>query len=271
MDESHSSVLLPRKNKKDRFFYFSCLLLTFFLLLQNAGCKPEWNVLSSKERQVLGRIQNHSEIWIPEKKKDGTAPLIHFEDLYRGLGPEESRFLDRVRALRPKDRIYVGEADTKILFKRIENQWIEKKGVRSPVDPQYLPQPVFEACEKMMMAMKEGLGKRLFVESGYRSPAYQLYTFLYFLPKHGYSIQETRRWVALPGYSEHGDPAHQAIDFVNQDGVNGDDRAEDFEILPEYHWLLAHAREFDFKLSYPRGTPGTTFEPWHWRYTASES
>ena len=118
-----------------------------------------------------------------------------------------------------------------------------------------------------MDAMKWDLDKRLLVESGYRSPAYQLYLFLYYMPKHGDSIVETNKFVALPGHSEHGYPPRQAIDFINEEGINGEDHPEEFEALPEYRWLQQHAKEFGFVMSYPRDNPyHTSFEPWHWHY-----
>ena len=114
--------------------------------------------------------------------------------------------------------------------------------------------------------MQKDIGKRLYVESGYRSSAYQLYLFVSYLKNHSYSIKETAKFVALPGYSEHGDPQHQAIDFINENGIN-QDRPKEFENLPEYQWLLANAGKFGFVLSYPRNSKeGITFEPWHWRY-----
>ena len=119
----------------------------------------------------------------------------------------------------------------------------------------------------MMEAMAKDLGKRLLVESGYRSPAYQLYLFLFYLPKHGWSVTETNRFGALPGPSEHANPAPQAIDFINEAGINGEDHPEEFEALPEYRWLQEHARRFGFALSYPRDNPHhTSFEPWHWHH-----
>lgn len=195
-----------------------------------------------------------------------------FKELYTGLGPEEREFLDRVRAIDPKKSFgfqgtYLGGPGERIRFKRINKQWIRRKGPRrEKLDPQYLPQEVYRAYKGMMKAMKKNLGKQLLVESGFRSPAYQLYTFLYYLPKHRYSLRETGRWVALPGYSEHGAPRRQAIDFINEEGINGEDNVEEFERLPEYGWLLRHARDFGFELSYPRRGKGITFEPWHWRY-----
>ncbi len=115
--------------------------------------------------------------------------------------------------------------------------------------------------------MEKDLGKYLMIESGYRSPAYQLYLFVFYLQNHDYSIKETNRWVALPGTSEHGDPSRQAIDFINQEGISGENHPEDFEELDEYEWLTQKASGFGFVLSYPRNNPtNSAFEPWHWRF-----
>ena len=152
----------------------------------------------------------------------------------------------------------------------MEGQTYLKGGKQETVAPQYLPEETFWAYERMMRAMKQDLGKRLLVESGYRSPAYQLYTFLYYLPKHHYSLKETGHWIALPGYSEHGAPHRQAIDFINEEGINGEDNVEEFARLPEYEWLLKKAKNFGFELSYPRKKGNVTFEPWHWRYVNAE-
>ncbi len=83
-----------------------------------------------------------------------------------------------------------------------------------------------------------------------------------------YSIRETVKYVALPGFSEHGAPSHQALDFINPDGINGEDNPAEFEALPEYAWLVKNAKRFGFTLSYPKAAAGTgiTYEPWHWRW-----
>lgn len=235
------------------------------------ACAKHWEVLSSEEKVILHRILTHWETWVPERKEKGSAPLMTFEELYQGLGPEERTFLDRVRSIDPKKSFgfqgdYLGSLTEAIRFKRMEGQKYRKGGEEKTLPPQYLPLPVHRAYEAMMRAMEKDLGKGLLVESGYRSPAYQLYTFLYYLPKHNDSLVETGRWIALPGYSEHGAPYRQAIDFINEEGINGEENVEDFEKLPEYEWLLRRAKEFGFELSYPRAKKGITFEPWHWRY-----
>jgi LAS superfamily LD-carboxypeptidase LdcB len=244
------------------------LMLVLFLSLPFSACeKKEWDILSPEEKYTLHRIRTHWDTWIPQKKEEGTAPMITWEELYEGLKPDEENFLDRLRAIKPA----TAENPPKdVSFRRIENQEYVVNGEKKKIGPQYLPEDVYLAYEKMMESMQQDIGKRLLVDSGYRGPAYQLYTFLFYLPKHRFSLVETTAWVALPGHSEHGNPKRQALDFMNEQGINGDTSAEDFERLEEYKWLQKYAHEFGFELSYPRGTVGTTFEPWHWRYIGTK-
>ena len=262
---------------KQHLVRFSALLLLLvFGTAGCGGCAKRWDLLSGEEQATLRRILTHWEKWVPAKRKNGTAPLVDFPELYAGLGIEEQVFLDRVRSINPKKSFsfkgsHFGKPPEGIHFKRVARQIVIRKGKREKLDPQYLPEKVYGAYEQMMKKMKQDLGKRLLIDSGYRSPAYQLYTFLYYLPKHHYSLVETGHWIALPGYSEHGAPQQQAIDFINEQGINGEDNVEEFAVLPEYEWLLRHAQEFGFELSYPRWKKGITFEPWHWRYIGQKA
>ena len=212
--------------------------------------------------------------FVEERKKAGTAPLITFEDLTARLTPEQTAFLEEFQKIDPariggsSRRLPPPAPETRFSWLDRQIVWREGKPVR--LDTQYLPDPAFHAYERMMEAMEKDLGKRLLVESGYRSPAYQLYLFLFYMPKHGDSVRETNRHVALPGCSEHGSPAFQAMDFITPEGINGEDRPEEFEELQEYGWLHARAREFGFHLSYPRGGE-SAFEPWHWHWEALKS
>jgi hypothetical protein len=70
--------------------------------------------------------------------------------------------------------------------------------------------------------MQKQIGRRVFVESGFRNSAHQLFLFLASMKRHNYSVRETVRFVALPGYSEHGCPARQAVDLLTQEGFNVD-------------------------------------------------
>jgi hypothetical protein len=209
---------------------------------------------------------------IERAKGDGTANVLTWEQLYAPLEPEQRAFVDAFRALRAESLGATSHRfdpieDAQLV--RVEPQQTVAAGVATPLPAQYLPRPVHDAYRAMMAAMELDLGRRLLVESGYRSPAYQLYLFMHYMANHDHSIRETNRHVALPGYSEHGAPQRQAIDFINAEGINGEERPEEFEALPEYAWLEANAGTFGFHLSYPRDNPhNTAFEPWHWHFEA---
>jgi D-alanyl-D-alanine carboxypeptidase len=73
-------------------------------------------------------------------------------------------------------------------------------------------------------------------------------------------LQEILKVNAAPGFSEH--HSGRAIDI----GTPGQPPAEEsFEHTAAYAWLDAHAEQFGFRLSYPRGNShGISYEPWHW-------
>jgi len=220
---------------------------------------------------MLQQILQRLEPFIAARKPDGTVNLLTWEELYQPLLDEDGALLDAFRALKAETlgstSHYFGEPSDAGTLEPVGPQQVVKDGRTVLLEPQFLPSEVLQHYRTMTAAMLQDIGKRLLVESAYRSPAYQLYLFLFYLPKHDYSIRETNRHVALPGYSEHGNPRRQAIDFINEEGINGEDHPEEFEALPEYQWLLTHAAEFGFYLSYPRDNPhNTAFEPWHWHY-----
>ena len=247
---------------------FSLLLLLSFFL---SAFTFNFDKFSEADQKKVDRILGQWAMFMEAKKEDGSATQIDFPLIYSPISEEEKKFLDEMRTIDPKKEFDFqgGKLDTALTcgeLAEVPAQWIEKEGEKKRVDQQYLPLPTLQAYERMMEAMQKDLGKKLVVESGYRSPAYQLYTFLFYLPKHGYSIRETAKWIAFPGYSEHGSPVTQAIDFMNEKGINGEDDVTEFERLPEYEWLVKRAGEFRFELSYPRGKKGINFEPWHWRH-----
>lgn len=229
--------------------------------------------LTPDEINTLQELLQTLEPVIAASKQDGSANLLTWDALYQPLTPPQRAFVDELRIVKASTlgatSHYFGEVSPAQLV-RVAPQSVVKEGQRVLLDPQHLPRAAHDAYQQMMAAMEADLGKRLLIESGYRSPAYQLYLFLFYMPKHDYSVKETNRFVALPGHSEHGYPPRQAVDFINQDGVNGEDHPEEFEVLPEYQWLQQHAGAFGFVLSYPRDNPyHTAFEPWHWHYEPS--
>jgi LAS superfamily LD-carboxypeptidase LdcB len=216
------------------------------------------------------------EPFIAQKDQEGKLPELTYEELEVPLAHDQRRLLRAFRDLR------ASEVGSRIPFRgfsqgekdliRLSGQKIRIKGVEKELPPQFLTPHVYEADQLMMRDMEKDIGRRLFVESGYRSSTHQLYLFIYYLSNHDYSIRETVKWVALPGYSEHGDPDHLAIDFINAEGINGEYNIPEFEALPEFKWLMNNAAKYGFVLSYPKNdSSGITYEPWHWRYDGESS
>lgn len=211
------------------------------------------------------------------KQRDSLHNLasLTFDELYAPLNEKQKNFLKQfehldANALSVKIP-YLGISQGDEDFVILTGQKIKLNGQPYVLPPQFLPRDVNENFTKMMDAMFKDIGKRLYVESAYRSSAYQLYLFVFYLKNHDYSIRQTTKFVALPGYSEHGCPRRQALDFINENGINGENDPNEFDVLPEYIWLTKNARRFGFELSYPKNsTSGITYEPWHWRKKCKE-
>jgi LAS superfamily LD-carboxypeptidase LdcB len=208
---------------------------------------------------------------IMEKREKNNLAALTFGELYAGLAESQKNFLKNFENLDPNTLSvkipYLGIADGNEEFVVIRGQKIKINGKIQTLPPQFLPKDVYQSYTQMMDAMQKDIGKRLYVESGYRSGAYQLYLFIASLKNHNYSIRETAKFVALPGRSEHGCPRRQAIDFVNEYGIDGQNNPQFFDVLPEYIWLTENAQKFNFALSYPKDSnTGIAFEPWHWHY-----
>ncbi|MET0581303.1 MAG: M15 family metallopeptidase [Pseudoxanthomonas sp.] len=97
--------------------------------------------------------------------------------------------------------------------------------------------------------------------SGYRSHHYQLGIFERKRAR-GQTVEQILTVNAAPGYSEH--HSGNALDI----GTPGEAPAEEsFEETPAFDWLVAHAGDFGFSMSYPRDNPhGIVYEPWHWHF-----
>lgn len=81
---------------------------------------------------------------------------------------------------------------------------------------------------------------------------------------------ERARVVAPPGFSEHA--TGYTLDF----GVRPMAGCPDVDACIVWHpagrWLLAHAREYGFELSFPAGNAqGVSWEPWHWRWVGADA
>ena len=79
---------------------------------------------------------------------------------------------------------------------------------------------------------------------------------------------KAKKWVAVPGTSEH--QLGLAVDIIDSNyGYLDDYQAS----MPTQKWLMEHCWEYGFILRYPEGTTeitGIIYEPWHYRYVGVE-
>jgi zinc D-Ala-D-Ala carboxypeptidase len=201
--------------------------------------------------------------------KDRSA-IVDFETLMNQLSFYERIFAERIFSINPREIGFKGPKYSREQSGKLVKIESVKVGDRE-TGIQYCPEHSYKDYLLMMDKMEKDIGKELFIDSGYRSPGKQAYLFFYYLTSSSdYSLKENAKWIALPGYSEHGNPSSNAIDFTSESGINGfadDQIADDFEVLPEFEWLMTNASKFNFFLSYPKDNQfGVAYEPWHWHW-----
>jgi D-alanyl-D-alanine carboxypeptidase len=82
----------------------------------------------------------------------------------------------------------------------------------------------------------------------------------------GLGIEEILTVCAPPGFSEH--HTGRAVDVSTKESPSLE---IEFDQTPAFAWLVAHAHEFGFHLSYPKGnSQGYQYEPWHWCYQGAQ-
>ena len=125
-----------------------------------------------------------------------------------------------------------------------------------------LNQTAYNAFKQMQaMALNEGF--EIFIDSSYRSYAYQENVFNDVAKEKG--LEHAQKYVALPGTSEH--QTALSIDIIYQ--RNGIMLENQLDTDPEILWLMNNAHLFGFILRYPLGKEDITeygYEPWHYRY-----
>lgn len=118
-----------------------------------------------------------------------------------------------------------------------------------------------------MAAAARAAGAPIAVQSAYRSFATQKAVFADWVAFHG--RERAMQLSARPGHSEH--QLGIAIDFKTAGG--GDPFSGDWQLTVQGKWMKAHAWEYGFVMSYPRGKLDVAcydFEPWHFRYVGRE-
>lgn len=118
-------------------------------------------------------------------------------------------------------------------------------------------------------ALAPGVGKALRGISCFRTVAHQRGVFCR-NARPGICADPARRarFVGPPGYSEHA--TGYAIDFGMRPSPGCADVDACLAAAPAGRWLLAHAADYGFELSFPPGNAqGVTWEPWHWRWVGA--
>ena len=99
----------------------------------------------------------------------------------------------------------------------------------------------------------------LLLISGFRSIARQTEIIQRKLEA-GLSMEGILRVNTYPGHSEH--HTGRALDLGSPEAEH---LTEDFASTREFAWLIGHAAQSGFRLSYPRKNPhDIAYEPWHW-------
>lgn len=129
-----------------------------------------------------------------------------------------------------------------------------------------LEKETYEQYLKLQNFVKE-CGYTIAIESGYRSAESQQKVWNECESLHG--LEHTKRFVAVPGYSEH--QTGLAVDFLlYENGVFYEDqKMKDHQVLK----LVAdNAYHYGFIIRYPKEKEDITgygYEPWHLRYVGS--
>jgi len=199
------------------------------------------------------------------------SPLATMSELYSVCSSSERALLEKIRASDARQygisAPYLGLFEPEPDYVAISNQRYYWDGEETFFPTVYLPPRIFESYQKLKAACQAETGRPLLICAGYRSPAFQLATFIAIYKLNDCDIESTVKRVVLPGFSQHGYPEAQAVDFLTEDGRPSDKNPLDFEATPEFAWLTKRAESYSWFLSYPRGNPeGLMYEPWHWQY-----
>ncbi|MEK7624609.1 MAG: D-alanyl-D-alanine carboxypeptidase family protein [Patescibacteria group bacterium] len=224
----------------------------------------------TKEIEVLEKIlKKFSSL---KRRSRGKVVLMDYRVFLFLLDFEEKKLIKKIQNLNiskyGKKTPFYGIKRTPEDLVAVRGQKYKNKGIIRHLPVSFLPGEVYGAFKKMNQAIKKETGKSFLIKSGYRSPAYQMIVFLGYLEKNFWNIKKTMKGVALPGYSEHGCPGKQAVDFTSIEILKKNKR--DFSQTEEYRWLKKNAAKFGFYLSFPKDNKlGVKFEPWHWHYESS--
>ncbi len=142
-----------------------------------------------------------------------------------------------------------------------------------PDDVSYLEEQEMEprakaAMLEMLGAIEDATGETVLVRSSYRDYQEQVRTFQYWVNTVG--LERALATSAKPGHSEH--QLGTTADLTS--AAVGFELDQAFGQTAAGMWLVDHAWEYGFVVSYPDGTEDVTgydYEPWHVRWIGDEA
>lgn len=204
-------------------------------------------------------------------KNDDYAAAFGWDELLQSVSQPAQQLADEFRQLDvsaygiKRDPVSPTRPAKDELMIVSDQQYHTRDGTH-PIPNRLVPRPTHEMFQLMNHEMKRDIDRSVVIQSGYRSPAYQLFVFLFQLKRNSWNFAKTIKTVALPGHSEHASQ-QPALDLRAKTFIGHQDNY-DFGRTAEFRWLQEKADQFGFTLSYPKGNQtGTRFEPWHWRHT----
>jgi len=205
------------------------------------------------------------------------TPALTLEQLDSALSPQQKQIVAQILKLNPADygvtTHYIGMEPVPSDLAIVSGQQYMEDWDTQALADKYVPRPIYDAFVRMDQAFQaDHPNRRLLIESGYRSPAWQIITFVNWCANaYEGDIATTIRHASPPAYSQHTIASKTALDIKNIDGSPDNEHPENFKDTVEYRWLREHANEFGFYESWPEGnTFGMRAEPWHWQYLGSK-
>jgi hypothetical protein len=190
--------------------------------------------------------------------EEGDGALLSMEDIKQVLEPDHlatvSQVLEKMRQGRSpiSCQVDVSVVDKFDFVSTDTTRWHYRY---------WVPNSATESLNRLISDANNS-GHKLRIESAYRGAGYQLYLIMKMLNRVNFCPLVVAKFIELPDRSEHACYDSVAIDFSSEGS-----RGAEFEKSTAYQWLLKHAVNYNFSLSYDNNTEGAiTFEPWHWRY-----
>lgn len=226
----------------------ACLLGALTAVVQSLALQLANPVLAQELNQTIAETISQATTWIDQR------PPADFPRAVSGLSQP------RLWSQGAKLASYLGH----LPYQKLEPTKLALFPSTPPYMTQvdeYLHQEAVAALKQMMEAAQVD-GISLFLVSGFRDLSTQALLFQNRTTEQG-SAELAAKSVAPPGYSEH--HTGYAVDLA--DGLGN---FLDFEKTPAFRWMMAHAWEYGFELSFPpHNAQGVDYEPWHWRFVSS--